>query len=186
MALIFDEYDAARPELMFVLQRILENDGKFTLIDQNQVITPNPYFRMFATTNTIGLGDSTGLYHGSHVINQGQMDRWNIVATLNYLPLEKEIAIVRANSPQLDQEVIKNMIELASLIRKGFMVGDISCVMSPRAVINWAKNMLIFKCLETSFRLSFLNKCDEAEKPILAEYYQRIFDHAIKESIIAN
>lgn len=177
MALVFDEYDAARPDVMFVLQRLLEAEGKFTLIDQNKVITPHPFFRMFATANTIGLGDATGLYHGVQPINQGQMDRWNIVATLNYLSEVEELKIVQAKVPALkkDKKQAQAMIAMAQLTREGFKAGDISTVMSPRTVITWAENNEIFRNLEESFRLSFLNKCDEAERPVVAEYYQRCF-----------
>jgi cobaltochelatase CobS len=177
VALVFDEYDAARPEVMFILQRLLEAQGKFTLADKNRVIKPNPYFRMFATANTIGLGDATGLYHGVQPINQGQMDRWNIVATLNYLPQEEEVAIVSAKvaSLQKDQELAKQMVTMADLTREGFQAGDLSTVMSPRTVISWAENADIFGDRDMAFRLSFLNKCDEDERSIIAEYYQRVF-----------
>lgn len=177
VALVFDEYDAARPDVMFVLQRLLEGEGKFTLIDKNEVITPHKYFRIFATANTVGLGDMTGLYHGVQPINQGQMDRWNIVATLNYLPKEKEIEIISAKAPNLkkDKKLVDAMVTMADLTREGFKSGDLSTVMSPRTVITWAENYEIFKNLETAFRLTFLNKCDETEKYIISEYYQRCF-----------
>jgi cobaltochelatase CobS len=180
VALVFDEYDAARPDVMFILQRLLELDGKFTLLDQNRVITPNRYFRLFATANTVGLGDSTGLYHGTQPINQGQMDRWNIVTTLNYLPKSEEERIILAKSESYKnaegQKTIAAMVALANLTRHGFIAGDISCVMSPRTVISWAENNRIFGDLGTSFKLTFLNKCDESERAIIAEYYQRCFD----------
>ncbi len=177
-ALVFDEYDAGRPDVMFVIQRVLEVEGKLTLLDQNRVIRPHPAFRLFATANTVGLGDTTGLYHGTQQINQGQMDRWNIVATLNYLPPEEETAIILAKVPSLaasadGKERARSMVELAGLTRQGFVNGDLSTVMSPRTVISWAENALIFGDSETAFRLSFYNKCDEAERPALAEMYQR-------------
>lgn len=177
VALVFDEYDAARPDVMFVLQRLLESEGKFTLIDKNEVITPHKYFRMFATANTVGLGDMTGLYHGVQPINQGQMDRWNIVATLNYLSTEKEIEIVSSKVPELkkNKKLAKSMVAMADLTREGFKAGDLSTVMSPRTVISWAENEAIFGDLETAFRLTFLNKCDTDEQAIISEYYQRVF-----------
>ncbi len=178
-ALVFDEYDAGRPDVMFVIQRVLEVEGKLTLLDQNKVIRPHPAFRLFATTNTIGLGDTTGLYHGTQQINQGQMDRWNIVATLNYLPHEDEVEIVLAKSPSYDSEegrkTIHSMVACAELTRSGFINGDISTVMSPRTVITWAENARIFKDIGFAFRMSFLNKCDELERPIVSEYFQRCF-----------
>ena len=178
-ALVFDEYDAGRPDVMFVIQRILEAEGRLTLLDQNRVITPHRSFRLFATANTVGLGDTTGLYHGTQPINQGQMDRWNIVCTLNYLPPEDEINIVLAKMERLNTEEgrkqVAAMVQLAGLTRSGFMNGDISTVMSPRTVITWAQNDAIFNDIATSFRLSFMNKCDETERPILAEYFQRCF-----------
>lgn len=178
-ALVFDEYDAGRPDVMFVIQRVLEVEGKLTLLDQNRVIHPHPAFRLFATANTVGLGDTTGLYHGTQQINQGQMDRWNIVATLNYLPETEEIAIVQAKVPSFKggggREKIAAMVALANLTRQSFMNGDIATVMSPRTVMTWAENIQIFGSVETAFRLSFLNKCDEAEKPVIAEFYQRCF-----------
>jgi cobaltochelatase CobS len=180
IALVFDEYDAGRPDVMFVIQRILEAQGKLTLLDQNKVITPHPYFRIFATSNTIGLGDSTGLYHGTQPINQGQMDRWNIVTTLNYLPAEIETKILLSKLPALNNAKGKaqlgSMIAMAGLTRTGFMRGDISTVMSPRTVISWAENAQILGDVTLAFRMSFLNKCDEMERPLIAEYYQRCFD----------
>jgi len=180
MALVFDEYDAGRPDVMFVIQRVLEAQGKFTLLDQNRVITPHPYFRLFATANTIGLGDSTGLYHGTQPINQGQMDRWNIVANLTYLPPEEELKVVLSKVKELakNKDVLRSMIAMANLTREGFMNGDLSTVMSPRTVINWAENMQIFGDVHTAFTLTFLNKCDENERAIIAEYYQRCFNVA--------
>ncbi|MFT9449700.1 cobaltochelatase subunit CobS [Gluconobacter japonicus] len=180
-ALIFDEYDAGRPDVMFVIQRVLEAEGHLTLLDQNRVIRPNPAFRLFSTANTVGLGDTTGLYHGTQQINQGQMDRWNIVATLNYLPLEQEVAIVtsklKIGADDKDQtKMVERMVALANLTRAGFMAGDISTVMSPRSVIAWAENVQIFNDVAFAFRLTFLNKCDEAERGIVAEYYQRCFN----------
>jgi len=176
-ALVFDEYDAGRPDVMFVIQRVLEVEGKLTLLDQNRVITPHEGFRLFATSNTVGLGDTTGLYHGTHALNQGQLDRWNIVATLNYLPPSEEEAIVAAKVPSFaasdKKETLKGMVALANLTRQSFMQGDISTVMSPRTVITWAENFDIFKDLGAAFRLSFLNKCDETERAAVAELYQR-------------
>jgi cobaltochelatase CobS len=186
VALIFDEYDAGRPDVMFVIQRILERDGKFTLLDQNRVIRPHPSFRLFATSNTVGLGNLSGMYHGTQVLNQAQIDRWNIVATLNYLPAEEEVAIVLARVPGKDNDhgrrLIRSMVAVAELTRKGFAVGDISLLMSPRTVITWAENCEIFRNPALAFRLSFLNKCDESERPIVAEYYQRCFDEELEES----
>ncbi|MGF1631696.1 MAG: cobaltochelatase subunit CobS [Kiloniellaceae bacterium] len=185
-ALVFDEYDAGRPDVMFVIQRVLEVEGKLTLLDQNRVIRPHPAFRLFSTTNTIGLGDTTGLYHGTQQINQGQMDRWNIVATLNYLPHDEETEIVLAKSPDYDnaegRASISAMVALADLTRSGFINGDISTVMSPRTVISWAENARIFSDVGFAFRVTFLNKCDEIERPIVAEYYQRCFGSELPES----
>jgi cobaltochelatase CobS len=179
VALVFDEYDAGRPDVMFVIQRILERDGKFTLLDQNRVIAPHPHFRLFATSNTVGLGNLSGLYHGTQALNHAQIDRWNIVATLNYLAPAEEAAIVLARVPAKDNErgraLIDSMVALANLTRKGFAVGDLSSLMSPRTVITWAENCEIFRDPALAFRLSFLNKCDDAERPIVAEYYQRCF-----------
>src|SRR5215510_12731725 len=178
VALVFDEYDAGRPDVMFVIQRVLEADGKMTLLDQNRVIRPHPAFRLFSTANTVGLGDTSGLYHGTQQINQGQMDRWNIVVTLNYLPAATEAQIVLAKSGEYDKpdgkKVVDNMVKVADFTRQGFIAGDISTVMSPRTVITWAQNTLIFKDVGFAFRLSFLNKCDEAERSLVAEYYQRV------------
>ncbi len=186
-ALVFDEYDAGRPDVMFVIQRVLEVEGKLTLLDQNRVIRPHPAFRLFATSNTVGLGDTTGLYHGTQQINQGQMDRWNVVATLNYLPHEEEEKIVLAKVPSLDnpegKKLIASMVQLADLTRRGFVNGDISTVMSPRTVITWAENAGIFNDLAFAFRVTFLNKCDEAERPVVAEYYQRCFGKELPESV---
>lgn len=185
-ALVFDEYDAGRPDVMFVIQRILEVEGKLTLLDQNRIIRPHPAFRLFSTANTVGLGDTTGLYHGTQQINQGQMDRWNIVATLNYLPLKQEVDIVVANVPTMaDQDgrsTIEKMVELANLTRSGFINGDISTVMSPRTVITWAENAGIFNDMSFGFRVTFLNKCDETERPLVAEYYQRCMGEELAES----
>jgi cobaltochelatase CobS len=187
-ALVFDEYDAGRPDVMFVIQRVLETEGKLTLLDQNRVIRPNPHFRLFATANTVGLGDTSGLYHGTQQINQGQMDRWNIVVTLNYLPAATEAQIVLAKSGEYDKpggkETVDNMVRVADLTRKGFVSGDISTVMSPRTVITWAQNALIFGDVGFAFRLSFLNKCDEAERALVAEYYQRVFGKDLPESVV--
>ncbi len=183
-ALVFDEYDAGRPDVMFVIQRVLETEGKLTLLDQNRVIRPNPWFRLFATANTVGLGDTSGLYHGTQAINQGQMDRWNIVVGLNYLAAEVECKIVLAKSEGIDEKVVSNMVKVADLTRQGFINGDISTVMSPRTVITWAQNTAIFKDPGFSFRLSFLNKCDETERMLVAEYYQRVFGTDLPESVV--
>jgi cobaltochelatase CobS len=182
VAIVFDEYDAGRADVMFVIQRVLEVDGKLTLLDQNKVISPHKSFRLFATANTVGLGDTTGLYHGTQQINQGQMDRWSIVSTLNYLPHEDETAIVTAKNPGTDPEVISKMVTVAELTRNAFMNGDISTVMSPRTVIAWAQNTNIFKDVGFAFRLTFLNKCDELERETVAEFYQRLFDEELPES----
>ena len=185
-ALVFDEYDAGRPDVMFVIQRVLEVDGKLTLLDQSKVIKPHPFFRLFATSNTVGLGDTTGLYHGTQQINQGQMDRWSIVTTLNYLAHDAEVEIILAKVPAFNnkqgREQVSRMVELADLTRTGFMNGDISTVMSPRTVILWGENANIFKNLGFAFRLTFLNKCDEMERPVIAEYYQRVFGEELPES----
>ncbi len=179
VALIFDEYDAGRPDVMFVIQRILEREGSFTLLDQNRVIRPHPYFRLFATANTVGLGNLNGLYHGTQMLNHAQMDRWNVVAALNYLPPAEEAGIVLARVPEIADEagraLVESMIAMAALTRKGFATGDLSTLMSPRTVINWAENCQIFRDPALAFRLTFLNKCDESERPIVAEYYQRCF-----------
>ena len=188
IALVFDEYDAGRPDVMFVIQRVLESNGNFTLLDKNRVLEQHDFFRIFATTNTIGLGDTTGLYHGTQQINQGQMDRWNIVSTLNYLTSQKELEIVLAKNKKYNnkegKEVLSNMIKVADLTRKGFMLGDISTVMSPRTVMHWAENTSIFKDKGYAFRVTFLNKCDEIEKKIISEYYQRCFGEELPESSI--
>jgi cobaltochelatase CobS len=185
-ALVFDEYDAGRPDVMFVIQRVLEANSRLTLLDQSRVLTPHPSFRLFATANTVGLGDATGLYHGTQAINQGQMDRWNIVATLNYLAPESEAKIVLSKTPDYDTEegrrTIKAMIAVAELTRSGFMNGDISTVMSPRTVITWAENARLFGDVGFAFRLSFINKCDEVERHIIAEYYQRCFGTELPET----
>jgi len=181
-SIVFDEYDAGRPDVMFVIQRVLEVEGKLTLLDQSKVISPHRSFRMFATTNTIGLGDPTGLYHGTQQINQGQMDRWNIVTTLNYLEREKETDIIASKVTELDRMTVANMVSVANLTRQGFMNGDISIVMSPRTVLMWAENARIFNDFGFSFRLTFLNKCDETERAIVAEYYQRCMGEELPES----
>ena len=187
IALVFDEYDAGRPDVMFVIQRVLEQSGKLTLLDQNRVIRANPYFRLFSTTNTIGLGDTTGLYHGTQQINQGQMDRWSIVTTLNYLAHDVEQQIVLAKAPEWDtpdgKRTIAAMVRVADMTRNAFMNGDISTVMSPRTVITWAQNATIFADdVGEAFRLTFLNKCDELERPTVAEFYQRAFGADLPES----
>ncbi|MEP1766377.1 MAG: cobaltochelatase subunit CobS [Sulfitobacter sp.] len=185
-AIVFDEYDAGRADVMFVIQRVLETDGKLTLLDQNKVITPHPFFRIFATANTVGLGDTTGLYHGTQQINQGQMDRWSLVSTLNYLSIDAETAIVLGKNPYFNtaegRKTIKQMVTVADLTRTAFMNGDLSTVMSPRTVIAWAQNAQIFSNVGYAFRLSFLNKCDELERQTVAEFYQRLFDEELPES----
>ena len=187
MALIFDEYDAGRPDVMFVIQRILERDGQFTLMDQNRVLKPNPYFRLFATANTVGQGNLNGLYHGAQRLNHAQIDRWNIVVALNYLERKEEVAIVTARVPAYadaaGQEMINAMVAVADLTRQGFRVGDLSTLMSPRTVITWAENVEIFRDPGLAFKLSFVNKCDESERPIVAEYFQRCFHRELEESL---
>ena len=186
VAIVFDEYDAGRADVMFVIQRVLEKDGKLTLLDQNEIITPNRYFRLFATANTVGLGDTTGLYHGTQQINQGQMDRWSLVATLNYLSHDAEAAIILSKNPTYDTEQgrkdVNQMVTVADLSRTSFMNGDISTVMSPRTVLAWAENTHIFGDIGFAFRLTFLNKCDELERQTVAEFYQRCFDEELPES----
>ncbi|OYU57579.1 MAG: cobaltochelatase subunit CobS [Bradyrhizobium sp. PARBB1] len=181
IALVFDEYDAGRPDVMFVIQRVLEVSGRLTLLDQNKVIKPHPAFRLFSTANTVGLGDTSGLYHGTQAINQAQMDRWNVVVALNYLAPEVEQQIVKSKTPEADDKLIADMVKVAELTRQGFINGDISTVMSPRTVITWAQNAAIFGSVGFSFRLSFLNKCDEAERTLVAEYYQRVFGQDLPE-----
>ncbi|WP_421856699.1 cobaltochelatase subunit CobS [Oricola sp.] len=186
VALVFDEYDAGRPDVMFVIQRVLESSGRLTLLDQSRVIRPHPAFRLFATANTVGLGDTTGLYHGTQQINQAQMDRWSIVTTLNYLPHDKEVEIVLAKSKhyqnQDGREIVNNMVRLADMTRQAFINGDLSTVMSPRTVITWAENADIFKDVGFAFRLTFLNKCDDLERTLVAEFYQRCFAEELAES----
>jgi cobaltochelatase CobS len=186
VALVLDEYDAGRPDVMFVLQRVLEHQGRLTLMDQSRVLRPHPSFRLFATANTVGLGNLNGLYHGAQRLNHAQIDRWNVVASLDYLPREEEVAIVLARVPDLDDEagrsLIASMVALAELTRKGFRTGDLSTLMSPRTVITWAENLGIFQDLGLAFRMSFLNKCDEAERPVVAEYFQRCFDRSLEEA----
>ncbi len=188
-AIVFDEYDAGRADVMFVIQRVLETDGKLTLLDQNEVITPHPSFRLFATANTVGLGDTTGLYHGTQQINQGQMDRWSLVATLNYLSHDAEAAIVLSKCPHYNtaqgRKTVAQMVTVADLTRTAFMAGDLSTVMSPRTVIAWAQNAEIFRNIGYAFRLTFLNKCDELERQTVAEFYQRCFDEELPESAVS-
>ena len=190
MALVFDEYDAGRADVMFVIQRVLESGGKLTLLDTNKVISPHNSFRLFATANTVGLGDTTGLYHGTQQINQGQMDRWSIVASLNYLPVDAEVEIVLAKVPSWNtdtgKQTIQKMVSLAGLTRNGFMSGDISTIMSPRTVITWAENAEILGDVGLSFNLSFLNKCDDIERDIVKEYFQRCFDANLGDSVIVS
>ena len=186
MALVFDEYDAGRPDVMFVIQRLLERDGKLTLLDQNRVLTPHPAFRLFATANTVGLGNLNGLYHGSQMLNHAQLDRWNVVATLDYLRHDDEVEIVLARVPVLNtpagREQVASMVALADLTRKGFAAGDLSTLMSPRTVIMWAENCAIFSNLAQAFRVTFMNRCDTAERPLVAEYYQRCLGMELAES----
>ena len=190
IALVFDEYDAGRAEVMFLIQRILEAESKLTLLDQSRILNPHKYFRLFATANTIGLGDTSGLYHGTQPINQGQLDRWNIVTSLNYLNNSEEIKIIIGKIKKLNnnegKEIIRCMVATADLTRAGFINGDISTVMSPRTVLIWAENFLIFDDLEFSFKLSFLNRCDDLEKPIILEYYQRAFSKDMSEAKVVN
>ena len=190
VAIVFDEYDAGRADVMFVIQRVLEVAGKLTLLDNNRVINPHQNFRLFATANTVGLGDTTGLYHGTQQINQGQMDRWSIVSTLNYLPAEAEEKIVMSKVPNFNntdgQKTIKSMVALAELTRNGFMSGDLSTVMSPRTVITWAENTNIIEDIDLAFKLTFLNKCDEMERPTVSEYYQRCFGRDLIETVNMN
>ncbi|MBX3551617.1 MAG: CbbQ/NirQ/NorQ C-terminal domain-containing protein, partial [Pseudolabrys sp.] len=184
----FDEYDAGRPDVMFVIQRVLEVSGRLTLLDQNRVIRPHPAFRLFATANTVGLGDTSGLYHGTQQINQGQMDRWSIVATLNYLPHDREVDIVVAKSPHYrdaaGRDTVSKMVRVADMTRNAFINGDLSTVMSPRTVITWAENADIFNDIAFAFRLTFLNKCDELERSLVAEFYQRCFGKELPESTV--
>jgi cobaltochelatase CobS len=186
IALVFDEYDAGRPDVMFVIQRILESSGKLTLLDQSRVIRPHQAFRLFATANTVGLGDTTGLYHGTQQINQAQMDRWSIVSALNYLPHAQEVGVVLSKNKSYNNDkgkkIIANMVRVADLTRNAFMQGDLSTVMSPRTVITWAQNADIFSDVGFAFRLTFLNKCDELERAIVAEFYQRCFGEDLPES----
>jgi cobaltochelatase CobS len=188
IALCFDEYDAGRPDVMFVIQRVLEVSGKLTLLDQNKVIRPHPAFRLFATANTIGLGDTSGLYHGTQQINQGQMDRWSIVTTLNYLPHDKEVEIVLAKALKYrtteGRDLVGKMVRVADLTRSAFINGDLSTVMSPRTVITWAENAEIFGDIGYAFRVTFLNKCDELERPLVAEFYQRSLGRDLPESTV--
>ena len=190
VAIVFDEYDAGRPDVMFVIQRVLEATGKLTLLDQSRVINPHNYFRLFATANTVGLGDTSGLYHGTQQINQGQMDRWNIVSSLNYLKTSSEEKIVLSKINKLNtkegKEIVNSMVATADLTRSGFINGDISTVMSPRTVITWAENFLLFNDLEYSFKLSFLNRCDELERSVIEEYFQRSFGTDISDAKVAN
>jgi len=186
VALVFDEYDAGRPDVMFVIQRVLESSGRLTLLDQSRVIRPHPAFRLFATANTVGLGDTTGLYHGTQQINQAQMDRWSIVTTLNYLPHDNEVGIVLSKVKEFDtdegRKTVSAMVRVADMTRSSFMNGDLSTVMSPRTVITWAENARIFGDVALAFRLTFLNKCDELERALVAEHYQRAFGVELKES----
>jgi len=187
VALVFDEYDAGRPDVMFVIQRVLEVSGKLTLLDQSKVIRPHPAFRLFSTTNTIGLGDTSGLYHGTQQINQGQMDRWSIVATLNYLPHDDEVGIVLSKAKAFQKsdakkKIVNNMVRVADLTRQAFINGDLSTVMSPRTVLTWAENAEIFGNIGFAFRMTFLNKCDELERPLVAEFFQRCFGEELPES----
>ncbi len=188
VALVFDEYDAGRPDVMFVIQRVLESSGRLTLLDQNRVIRPHPSFRLFATANTIGLGDTSGLYHGTQQINQAQMDRWSIVTTLNYLPHDEEVGIVLSKAKHYQNEagrdIVAKMVRVADMTRNAFVQGELSTVMSPRTVITWAENAEIFGDVGFALRVTFLNKCDETERPKVAEFYQRCFGKDLPESAI--
>ena len=188
VALVFDEYDAGRPDVMFVIQRVLEVAGRLTLLDQSRVIEPHPAFRLFATANTVGLGDTSGLYHGTQQINQGQMDRWSIVTQLNYLPHDHEVGIVLSKTPDWNdaegRDKVNKMVRVADMTRAAFVNGDLSTVMSPRTVITWAENARIFGDVQFAFRLTFLNKCDELERSLVAEFYQRAFGEELKESAV--
>jgi len=186
IALVFDEYDAGRPDVMFIIQRVLETDSRLTLLDQSRVLHPHPSFRLLATANTVGLGDTTGLYHGTQTLNQGQIDRWNIVTTLNFPPHDAEVGIVRSRVPdwETDLATIPAMVNLANLSRAGFQNGDLSTVMSPRTVISWAENARIFNNIDFAFRVTFLNKCDLMERSTVAEYYQRCFGRDLPENVI--
>lgn len=187
MALIFDEYDAARPEVMFVIQRLLERNGKFSLLEENRVIEPHPQFRLFATSNTVGLGNLNGLYHGTRLLNHAQLDRWDMIVSLNFLDLDVERSIVEARVPELDdREAVNAMLSLAHLTRNGFKAGDLSTLMTPRTVISWAENIVIFKDISLAFRLTFLNRCDDAEKSIVAEYFQRCFDSDLETTDVVS
>ena len=190
IAIVFDEYDAGRPDVMFVIQRVLESSGKLTLLDQSRVINPHNFFRLFATSNTVGLGDTSGLYHGTQQINQGQMDRWSIVSTLNYLENSVEEKIVLSKIKELNskegKDIVHSMVSTAELTRSGFINGDISTVMSPRTVITWAENYLLFKDIEYSFKLSFLNRCDELERSVIEEYFQRSFGIDVSDAKVVN
>lgn len=188
IALVFDEYDAGRPDVMFVIQRVLESSGRLTLLDQSRVIRPHAAFRLFATANTIGLGDTSGLYHGTQQINQAQMDRWSIVVALNYLPHDNEVGIVLAKAKHFEnergREIVSKMVRVADLTRQAFITGEISTVMSPRTVITWAENAEIFGDVGFAFRVTFLNKCDETERTKVAEFYQRCFGKELPESAV--
>ncbi len=184
VALVFDEYDAGRPDVMFVIQRLLESDGKLTLLDQNKILTPNPYFRIFATCNTLGAGDSSGLYHGTQNLNQGQLDRWNVFTTLSFMKDEVEVKVIEGKLGKIDKKTksqIPNMVKLANLIRNSFLISDISTIMSPRTTIIWAQNIQVFKDIDLAFRLTFLNKCDDNDKKIISEFYQRCFGRELEQ-----
>ncbi len=189
VALVFDEYDAGRPDVMFVIQRVLESSGRLTLLDQNRVLKPHPAFRLFATANTVGLGDTTGLYHGTQQINQAQMDRWSVIVQLNYLSHDQECGIVLSKNKSFNnpagKKTVSNMVRLADLTRNAFMAGDLSTVMSPRTVITWAENATIFGDLGFAFRVTFLNKCDELERALVSEFYQRCFGEELKQGSAA-
>ena len=184
VALVFDEYDAGRPDVMFVIQRLLESDGKLTLLDQNKILTPNPYFRIFGTCNTLGAGDSSGLYHGTQNLNQGQLDRWNVFTTLSFMKDEVEVKVIEGKLGKIDKKTksqIPNMVKLANLIRNSFLISDISTIMSPRTTIIWAQNIQVFKDIDLAFRLTFLNKCDDNDKKIISEFYQRCFGRELEQ-----
>ena len=179
IALVLDEYDAGRPDVMFVLQRLLERAGAFTLLERNEVLRPHPGFRLFATANTAGQGNHGGPYHGVQRLNHAQLDRWNIVARLEHLPADEEAAVVRTKVPALDgergREIAAAMVAVAALTRTGYAAGDLSTLMSPRTVISWAENLVLFEDPALAFRLSFANRCDADEQLVLDEYFQRCF-----------
>ncbi len=179
VALVLDEYDAIKSDVAFVIQRLLEEEGKFALLEENEIITPHPNFRLFATSNTLGAGDDLGIYHGTNLINQAQMDRWNVVANLNYLSKEEEVKILQAKLPFLKTKLHENtapmMVQMANLTRQSFKNGDLSNLISLRTLISWGRNIEIFGDVKTAFILSFFGKVIDDEKLIIIEFYQRVF-----------